>query len=85
MNLNSESWRLLEKTITTSSITKTIKGGEPSHDDYQYHQNSSNQQEVQTLRGKPEEDIRSVSSYYKEEFKPTPKPRVPQPATGDIG
>ena len=84
MNLNSESWRLLEKTITTSSITKTIKGGDPAQDEFQFQQNSNNQQKVQTLRGKPEEDIRSVSSYYKEEFKPAPKPRVPQPAARDF-
>ena len=84
MNLNSESWRLLEKTITTSSITKTIKGGDPSHDEYQFHQNTNNQQKVHTSSGKPEEDIRSVSSYYKEEFKPTPKPRVAQPAARDF-
>ena len=81
MNLNSDTWRLLEKTITTSSITKTKRA---SNSNYEHQDHKGNNLEgSERLTGTPDDDIHSVSSYYKEEFKPTPAPRVPQPTSRD--
>ena len=78
MNLNSH-WRLLEQTSTTSSITKTTEQSRPIKYNYFDYQDN-NKEEVPILKEKTEDDIRSVSSYYKEEFRPNTTPRVPQPA-----
>ena len=81
MNLNSDTWQLLEKRITTSSITKTKRG---NNFNYKYQDpKESNQEQTERLSGVREDDIHSVSSYYKEDFKPTPVPRIPQPLARD--
>jgi hypothetical protein len=81
MNLNNDSWHLLEKTITTSSFKKTKR---VHNSNYEFQdQTNKNKQLTERLTAEPEDDIHSVHSYYKEEFRPTPSPRVPQPTSID--
>ena len=81
MNRNPDSWHLLEKTITTSSITKTKSSTNSNYDCQDY--NVKKPQGIESLSATPEDDIHSVHSYYKEEFKPSPAPRVPKPTSQD--
>ena len=83
MNLNKDSWHLLEKTITTSSFKKTKRLFNSNYE-FQDHKNND-QQLTKRLTAEPEDDIHSVHSYYKEEFRPTPSPRVPQPTAINTG
>jgi hypothetical protein len=83
MTLNKNSWHLLEKTITTSSFEKTKRLFNSNYD-FQ-DQKNNDQQLTKRLTAEPEEDIHSVHSYYKEEFRPTPSPRVPQPTSINTG
>ena len=79
MNHNNDTWHLLEKTITRSSITKTKKS---INSNFEYRDsNEINKEALERLTTTPEDDIHSVHSYYKEEFKPTPSPRVSQPTS----
>ena len=77
MNLNNDTWQLLEKTITRSSITKT-KRSVSSNIKYR-DSKEIDKEATDRLTTTPEDDIRSVRSYYKEEYKPTPSPRVSHP------
>ena len=83
MSLNKESWHLLEKTITTSSFKKTKRLFNPNYEFQDYKNNT--QQLTERLTEEPEDDIHSVHSYYKEEFRPTPLPRVNQPTSINTG
>ena len=79
MNTSNDTWHLLEKTITRSSITKTKRS---INSNFEYRDfKESNKEATQRLTATPEDDIHSVHSYYKEEFKPTPSPRVSQPTS----
>ena len=79
MNHNNDTWHLLEKTITRSSITKTKKS---INSNFEYRDSKEiNKEASERLTTTPEDDIHSVHSYYKEEFKPTPSPRVSQPTS----
>ena len=89
MSFNPDSWinyknttHLLEKTITTSSFTKT-KRATNSDCEYRDFTKSNHDPAHERLTGSPEDDIQSVQSYYKEEFKPIPSPRTPQPELKD--
>ena len=67
MSLNKDSWHLLEKTITTSSFKKTKRLFNPNYEFQDYKNNT--QQLTERLTEEPEDDIHSVHSYYKEEFR----------------
>ena len=89
MSFNPDSWinyknttHLLEKTITTSSFTKTKRAAN-SDCEYRDFIKSNQHPAPERLTGSPEDDIQSVQSYYKEEFKPIPSPRTPQPELKD--
>ena len=89
MSFNPDSWinyknttHLLEKTITTSSFTKTKRAAN-SNCEYRDFSKSNQHPAPERLTGSPEDDIQSVQSYYKEEFKPIPSPRTPQPEFKD--
>ena len=89
MSFNPDSWinyknttHLLEKTITTSSFTKTKRAAN-SDCEYRDFTKSNPHPAPERLTGSPEDDIQSVQSYYKEEFKPIPSPRTPQPELKD--
>ena len=89
MSFNPDSWinyknttHLLEKTITTSSFTKTKRAAN-SDCEYRDFTKSNQNPAPERLTGSPEDDIQSVQSYYKEEFKPIPSPRTPQPELKD--
>lgn len=82
MNLNNDTWHLLEKTITRSSIIKTKRSTNSS---FEYRDSKEiNKEATERLTATPEDDIQSVHSYYKEEFKPTPSPRVSQPGSESV-
>ena len=89
MSFNPDSWinyknttHLLEKTITTSSFTKTKRA---ANSDIEYRDFTKSNQAAAPgrLTGSPEDDIQSVQSYYKEEFKPIPSQRTPHPEFKD--
>ena len=77
MNQNNDTWQLLEKTVTRSSITKTKRS---VNSNFQYRDSKEIDKEAtDRLTTTPEDDICSVCSYYKEEYKPTTSPRVSHP------
>ena len=89
MSFNPDSWinyknttHLLEKTITKSSFTKTKRAAN-SDCEYRDFTKSNQHPDPERLTGSPEDDIQSVQSYYKEEFKPIPSPRTPKPEFKD--